>query len=455
MFKSIEDSDEVPIDPQVTVLVGQNESGKTAFLQALHRARPVEPDVKYDVIDDYPRRHLTTYERVHQQKPATATSLTYKLQPDEIADINKKYGFPLLDQLSFTLNHTYANTRTVELTVPEQPFIEHLLDTAKLSGDVVKEAVKATTVRELLATLRELDLNGEETAFLEDSQKRFGETHTTWNNMLADELWVNDLRPHIPQFLYFDDYYLLPGKVNLPSLQQRISSNALQDEDRTVLSLLRLADVNLAAVTASAGYEQARAKLEGISNTITDRIFEYWTQSQELEVEIDISTDPTDQPPYNTGNNLYIRIRNRRHRVTVPFSQRSRGFIWFFSFLVWFDGIKDELGTEHDLVLLLDEPGLNLHALGQADLLRYIDVLAENHQLMYTTHSPFMVQSERLHQVRTVEARAREGTKITANVSGSDPKTLFPLQAALGGSTPRNRGCGAGLNERRVVRHPC
>ena len=42
LYRSIEISGEVNIDPKVTVLVGQNESGKTAFLQALHKAQPWE-----------------------------------------------------------------------------------------------------------------------------------------------------------------------------------------------------------------------------------------------------------------------------------------------------------------------------------------------------------------------------------------------------------------------------
>lgn len=43
-----------------------------------------------------------------------------------------------------------------------------------------------------------------------------------------------------------------------------------------------------------------------------------------------------------------------------------------------------------------------------------------------------MVRGERIHQVRTVEDRLKQGTTITDNISGSDPKTLFPLQAVLG-----------------------
>jgi predicted ATP-dependent endonuclease of OLD family len=55
-FKAIDNSGEVSIDPAVTVLVGQNESGKTAFLQALDKARSVRKGVQYNVTEDYPRK---------------------------------------------------------------------------------------------------------------------------------------------------------------------------------------------------------------------------------------------------------------------------------------------------------------------------------------------------------------------------------------------------------------
>ena len=93
------------------------------------------------------------------------------------------------------------------------------------------------------------------------------------------------------------------------------------------------------------GYETAKAKLEAIGLNITQKVFEFWKQNQDLDVEFDLKSDAKDIAPYNGGVNLYIRIKNRRHGVTAPFEQRSRGFIWFFSFLVWFDGVQSRAAT--------------------------------------------------------------------------------------------------------------
>ena len=100
--------------------------------------------------------------------------------------------------------------------------------------------------------------------------------------------------------------------------------------------------------------------------------------------------------PLDRGPIFHIRVMNRRHRVSVSFDERSRGFVWFFSFLAYFSELEET--NTNDLVLLLDEPGLALHATAQNDLLRYMEEkLAPEHQVIYTTHSPFMIYSEHLN----------------------------------------------------------
>lgn len=430
-FKSIEDSGRVDIDKNVTVLVGQNESGKTAFLQALHKSRPVDK-TEFNLVEDFPRKRLNAYVREHEANPAVVTELTYIMEPDEVDQINSSLGFNLLDELTFTRQHRYDGTSSVTLQVSEQPYIQHMVRAANLPDELTNRLLGAESIRELVSMLEGAEQDAEARALLRDLRDTFAKVPESWDSMLNYLLWARAIGPRIPRFLYFDDYYLLPGKINLPSLQQHVERQTVADEDKTVLSLLRMAGVDLSQLLVANGYESVKAKLEAISNSITDKVFEYWKQNQELEVEFDIREDPHDVPPFNNGSNLYIRIRDRRHRVSVPFSQRSKGFVWFFSFIVWFDSIRAHLGTNADLVLLLDEPGLNLHALAQGDFLRYIEDLSADHQILYTTHSPFMVPTRRLYQVRTVEARPAGGSVISNRVGESHRKTLYPLQAALG-----------------------
>ena len=186
-------------------------------------------------------------------------------------------------------------------------------------------------------------------------------------------------------------------------------------------------------------FEELKAKCEAASNTITDQIFEYWSQNDALEIEVILSQGrPEDPPPFNEDTVVHARIKNNLHRVSIPFSERSAGFVWFFSFLVQFSQIRKQAGN---VIILLDEPGLTLHGKAQADLLRYIEEkLLRHHQVIFSTHSPFMIPAHRLETVRIVEdvvyksgsRNVPHGTKVSSDILVTDKETLFPLQGALG-----------------------
>lgn len=224
--------------------------------------------------------------------------------------------------------------------------------------------------------------------------------------------------------------------LGLVEFKRRIASKQLETSDRIFESLLEMAGSSIDEISSITHSEKLIAKLEAVSNRMTRQIFEYWSQNKHLSVEFRFDTGrPEDPAPFNNGDIFHTRIKNQRHGATVPFDERSTGFVWFFSFLVWFSQVKEKY--EGDLILLLDEPGLNLHAKAQADLLRYFrEKLAPTHQVIYTTHSPFMIPPERLLSVRLVEDKSKDdevlGTKVSSEVLRTDKDTVFPLQAALG-----------------------
>ncbi len=439
-FKSVNEPQKVPIEPDITVLVGMNEAGKTVFLQALEKSADAVGIAKFEPVEDYPRKDLPGYLRDHKTKPARATSLRYRLTKDEVDAVNRELGTALSAGFEFSVDVTYANSRTIGIEVDERPVVAALAAKSALSTDAAALVAKAVTLREIPGTLTDASLADQDKAFLAAVTARVAKTQ--WNAVVAWEAW-QVLEKRIPKFLYFGEYDLLPSKTNLADLASRVEQaksnpRVLSAENRAVLALLRMADVAVKDFNEPAGYETLKAKIEGVSISLTDQIMAFWKQNEDLEVEIDIKADPSDAAPYNNGPNLYLRIKNRRHRgVSTPFRQRSRGFIWFFSFLVWFDSVQqqlDQAGERHagDLILLLDEPGLSLHALAQQDFLRYIDDLATRHQVLYTTHSPFLVHMDRLKQVRVVEDKVPVGTTIREDVTDSNERTVFPLQAALG-----------------------
>lgn len=443
-FRSMNTEQMVEIDSSVTVFVGMNEAGKTVLLKALEKSSDAVGEAGFEPVDDYPRKDLSGYLKQHKSAPATAAVLTYELEETEIAAVNDTLKTAIPSGFQIGVTHKYDNTIGLLFTVDETPVIQSFAKA--LSSDAQAAMKDAKSLREIPELLKVTSLTADDQEALDGLNKRI--QATKWPKVSEWEVW-SYVRANAPKFLYFSDYDTLPGKMNLADLAQRAEAakndpKQLTAAHRSVLALLRMADISMEDLVSPGSYEELKAKIEGVSISLTDQVMQFWKQNEDLEVEVDIKTDPTDDAPFTNGANLYLRIKNRRHRgVSTPFDQRSRGFIWFFSFLVWFDSVQHQLDPSgksagKKLILLLDEPGLALHALAQADFLRYIDRLAQDHQVLYTTHSPFMVHSDRLHQVRLVEDQLKVGTVISSNLNGSDPRTIFPLQAALGWTIAQN-----------------
>jgi predicted ATPase len=413
LYKCVIDSGPVEFDNQVTCLVGKNESGKTAFLEALYRLNPLptgHPET-FDGLRDYPRR---TYNRDREAVPATIPiEATFLLEPDDIAAVENAYGKGVLSSHEVIIRKDYTNLQTWNLELDEQRLLEHLVKEAGLDACILE---KVGTLADAVDKLQCLPSPPEGVSSLLNQLKE-----TNYKDKVKEIL-----ASRLPKFLYFDEYNIMPGRVSIPKLQEA-SANTLQPGERTALSLLRLAGVQSQEFTQT-NYEARKASLEAAANQVTDEVFEFWSQNKDLSIELDVdfnsAADQYGQPPF-----LDIRVRNHRHRVTLNFGERSHGFMWFFSFLAAFS----EYRGKQRMILLLDEPGLGLHAAAQGDLLRFIDErLATDHQVVYTTHSPFIVDAKRLHRVRTVEDRDEDGTRITSDVLSTSKDTRFPLQAALG-----------------------
>lgn len=244
---------------------------------------------------------------------------------------------------------------------------------------------------------------------------------------------LNFLQEYVPTFFYFGEYSVLEGRIDLLRLSQAAEEETASTSDQTARALLALADTTPEAL-CSDDYEDRRAELEAVSNDLTEQVFKYWKQNPSLRVRFDIDRkigNDTQGRPHITENILDIRVEDTRHFFTNNFSQRSSGFRWFFSFLAAFTEFESR---NDNFVILLDEPGLTLHGRAQADFLRFIDErLATTAQVFYTTHSPFMVETDQIERVRIVEDKGpRDGAVVSQEVLSVDADSLFPLQAALG-----------------------
>ena len=403
-YKSIDDSSWVELE-DVTALVGKNESGKTAFLQAIRKINSISGEDDGFDIHDYPRKGYIRYKRMHEENPCIVAQAEFELSEGEVSEIESNFGAGVLSSNKVVVGKNYKNERHWQVEVSESSSVE------------IKPDVRTATFSSAPSSFRS-GSNGTQ----DESPKV--------TSPVAVKIAEDFLEKWLPKFVYFDNYSIMRGKISINDLKRRTQeTGALDDSDRTFMSLLTLSGVSLEDLEEDLSYEDIKVELESASITITDEIFEYWQQNRQLKVEFDLSqADPNNQAE---GKILHVRIENARHRVTVSFDERSKGFVWFFSFLSYFSHLEET--EKSDLVILLDEPGTALHAMAQKDFLRFMDErLAPHCQVIYTTHSPFMVDLEKLSRVRTVQDMDGKGTVVSHDAVENDSETVFPLQMALG-----------------------
>ena len=439
-FKSIDDSDEFTLD-QVTCLVGKNEAGKTAILEALYKLNPVEEDTGDFTLEEYPRKHLTTYRQRMKEEPATIVRTQWKLEDNDLQSLEEEYGADVLKSRTIGINKGYSNTLLCEIPLDEGRIVQSILASANLNAAERGPLARQESVKDLLAKLSEMGSpTPKQQALLERIQGMFpdGDANSSVTKAIIKLL---------PKFVYFDVYSQLPGRVALDDLNRQIEQHgesSVHFKYRIFLALLGMTGTSLSDIEGASELETLIMELEAVGAHLTDKIKEYWTQNQHLKVVFRYDAAKADDaPPLNSGFILSTRIENTRHMATINFDERSMGFIWFFSFLVWFSQVKELYGK--NLILLLDEPGLSLHGKAQQDLVRYINKeLRPSHQVVYTTHSPFMIDVENVFSLRSVEdvveskgtdGMSRErllGTKVGEKILSRESDTLFPLQGILG-----------------------
>jgi predicted ATP-dependent endonuclease of OLD family len=470
-FKSVRDSQEFKIG-DVTCLVGKNEAGKTAILQALYRLNPiVAEDGNYDVTHDYPRVDVEDYQHAVQTKSAPVANVvtaTYEIQELEVAAIEQNFGTSCLVNRLVTLKKGYGNSATLALNLNESAAVKHLVSRAEYADDIRAEALKSDTLAKLSIYLNGISEKQDkahkvalaEAAVITDpiqqaqakddanskqesqtAKQLRGDLATYLKPGLSKYVWDTHLAKAWPKFLYFDEYYQMEGQVNVQALKDRQARKALTESDRPMLGLIDLARLDVDQLLSAKDTQALLNKIEGASNHLSKQILKYWSQNQHILVRFDLRQALAEDPPgMREGMNLWGFVHDTKHLATTRLGTRSRGFIWFFSFLAWFSQQKK---LNQPMILLLDEPGLFLHASAQADLLRYIEQeLRPHHQVIYTTHSPFMVEPAEFSRVRIVRDKSMEsddelpkeqqGTKVFTDVLEADEGSLFPLQGALG-----------------------
>lgn len=436
-YKSIWGSNEFEID-DVTCLVGKNESGKTALLQALYKLNPVnEAEAGFDITMEYPRQAVSQYRRRiarEGEKHDEVVKATYTLDKADIQEVQKEFGEDCfsVQEPELIISKDYGNEIYVyDLDMNEDAILKHLIVSANLP-------IEQTNV--LLEQRNVYDVNGALGEMIQSSRLDRIIARICGSGF-SMHIYLEVLEQRVPKFLYFDEYYQLEGQDNLSAFASRVNAGNMRKSDYPLLGLIELAGLEVNDLLNLTNTQTLTAEISAAESELSAMILPYWSQNRDISMKFDLRDGLPDDPEgMRDGMNIWGLVVNTRNKVELPIGTRSRGFVWFFSFLAWYSNLRRK---GEKLILLLDEPGLSLHATAQEDLLRYIDSeLKPHNQVLYTTHSPFMVNPHNLEQARMVQDMGMDrvaggqpqklGTEIVSEIRKATSDTLFPLQAALG-----------------------
>ena len=209
-YKSIWDSNDFEIG-DITCLVGKNEAGKTALLEALYKLNPIiSTDSEFDVTNDYPRAEVSDYEEdvsEENREPATVVEGTFELQGDDMEAITSLFGKKALKNKKLTLSRKYpdsrgsvTSTRTFSLEANKDESIKYLIQKANIPADLQKKLTEAmddvAAMLDLIATVEAT----EDTKRLTKILKVIQEHDVSWYiyNKLLDRKSTRLNSSHIP-----------------------------------------------------------------------------------------------------------------------------------------------------------------------------------------------------------------------------------------------------------------
>ena len=402
-FKSIQDSTEFDIDDRITCLVGKNQAGKTALLEALNR--------RSGIVD-----------------------LTYTLEDEDCQIIKERFGDECLKDESPTITLKNSNLHA-GLNVDLDATVRYLIENTKLPK---KQKDKLLGIKDIKTQVEEIEAQYNlltEKEQINDLNGLRSEFRLIAQNGLPNIIYTEILQSRIPQSRYINEYHEIEGKVNLTELQSRINSHQLNNSDHALRAIID--DTTLRQIlshgTNSSIAQEEHNYIKNIESK-ANKILTSWSQNEYQQIKVKIYKEPE-------GWWIDILVENTRENNRIPSDDESHGFLWFFSFLLWYQQLLQENSNQENsnLILLLDEPALSLHGTAQEDILKYFEVyLAPKHQIIYTTHSPYMIDRHKLNRIRIVEnlnleqeyegLHAKEkGTKVTDDILKVKTESILPI----------------------------
>ena len=459
-FRSIVDSTPVQLTEDVTILVGPNGAGKTNFMQSISKI-----DTTSDISYEQPK-----YKNWKKKSPDVNPVISARVDEPSVYSEELR---ALVDPVSVGSVSSPNEVTEVEgsVTIKRNASGEHTVrdettcwgvaELASLRIEEVRKAINAISniisldltqvekenLQAQLAEYKKLvedeidnvaepepiisnDTAGEYDK-LKAVNKDFGyliEKVSKLNNIKEDQTEV------VPAVHYFDSQSPIEDKVAVENLQ---SSEAY-------VSLFRIANSSTETVDLSDySTQQIERRLGQVERYLTTLLNEYREIDKPMQASVsEAVTDPTDGrytveiSVDEQGDKQFISLSvsdTAEKGFSTPPTERSTGARWLLSFLL--DFIELSFTGDEPGLVVYDDPGLPLHPKWKQQLRRILYAVNTRYQVVYSTHSPFLIRNDRASQVRI----ARNCGAPEHGETDQCGTKIFPLNEATGSSSVHDR----------------
>ena len=452
-FRCIHDSGEIKVG-DLAAFIGRNESGKTTILQALTLLNKDEQLSDLDLCDEM-------YEELKSEVKLAEGE--FDLLPSETQIIKEKFpNIPEIKKLRIFRTNKNAQTQydfgSTKISDEEnkalnswENFAENILnfvetipnhirirlDTKFFEGSPPKSReIFDSEMKEFSNSIHVLA--AEEHQVISEWEKVSKDMDEAFDKLLVGTTERTALENFIeknlhPRFVYFSDYKKIYGNINLNEYikesrepkQEGIEYIEEFDKAETVRNLFYLAELDVEKLEE---YKNSPSKLikflNTASNRLTARLNPAWKGDP---IHVDLR--------WNPGNILSVVISDIHRDGTVTntglLNRRAEGFKWTFSFIVNF-AAETQRSELKEAILLLDEPARNLHPIQQRGISDLLKSLAGSNQVLYATHSPFMIFDYTPGNLLVVELDKRKHlSKIYYDYWNAVDETLIPILYGL------------------------
>lgn len=269
----------------------------------------------------------------------------------------------------------------------------------------------------------------------EDAENKVNEIILSYRSQYNSAFLGKKYFEYSPVFEFFEDFgSLLPNRIDMEDIASGNENIEGYKAARNFLSLAQL-DYSFFQQPSSRILKQ---KIENLNRTLTHNFHDFWQQSigRNNKIQIQFELDHYSSSYEQKAGKPYLEFWIKDEGERLYPKQRSRGVRWFLSFYMELKASANM--TDRHIILLVDEPGVSLHARAQEDVLKVFEDIKDKIQIIYTTHSPHLVEINKLHRVLAVQRDDLDSVKSTSRIldplqlSSASPDTLTPLQSILG-----------------------